>query len=268
MIACRQAIADARGDLDGFIALEEAKHPNLRDAVAIAERLLEAGRAAEALPWARRTPARRVGYISRADLADGRSVRDVTSNYRVSLEARILEALGERAEAQALRWSSFAATLDVGMLREHVAHLDDFAEFEVLDRAFDHVATAPAFHNALTFFIAWPKLDRAASLVLERQSAWDGRHYDVLLPAAEALEDKHPEAATILYRALLNDILSRARSVAYGHGARYLARLEELAAASDAGSVLNMATHAAFKADLVKAHGRKTGFWAQVRAKG
>lgn len=43
---------------------------------------------------------------------------------------------------------------------------------------------------------------------------WDGRHYDILVPVARALEDSHPVAATVLYRALLNDILSRAKSVA------------------------------------------------------
>jgi hypothetical protein len=33
----------------------------------------------------------------------------------------------------------------------------------------------------------------------------------------------------ILYRALLDDILERARSKAYGHGAKYLGKLRPLA---------------------------------------
>jgi len=82
------------------------------------------------------------------------------------------------------------------------------------------------------------------------------------------LEEAHAEAATILYRALLNDILSRAKSAAYGHGARYLARLEELSIASEARAVPNMIGHSEFREGLLKAHGRKAGFWAQVRAKG
>jgi hypothetical protein len=36
------------------------------------------------------------------------------------------------------------------------------------------------------------------------------------LVAAEILEHDHPPAATILYRALLDDILNQARSPAYG----------------------------------------------------
>ncbi len=268
LVACRQAIAEARGDLDGFIALEEAKHPNLRNTVDIAERLLAAGRATEALEWVRRTHGRRVGAMSSSDLADGSSVRDPSSNRRVSLEARILEALGDLAAAQDLRWSSFMTTLDVGMLREHVAHLEDFAEFDVLDHAFDHVSSATAAYSALTFFIEWPKLDRAAKLVVERRDTWDGRHHYALLPAAQALEEAQPAAATILYRALINDILSRAKSAAYAHGAKYLARLNELAVASDAAAVPDMSRHATFTAELAKAHGRKTSFWSQVRATG
>ncbi len=264
LIACRQALADARGDLDGFIALEAAKHANLQNTFGTAERLLAAGRAKEALVWARRTGDRQIGYMTRADVADGAAVRDLMSNRRVSLEARILEALGDRAAAQDLRWSSFAVTLDAGMLREHILHLEDFEEFDVLDRAFDHVSNASAAHRALAFFVAWPKLDRAARLVVERKAVWDGRHYDLLVPAAEALEAAYPTAATILYRALLNDILSRAKSIAYGHGARYLARLDDLAAASDAARVPDLDKHATFRAAVAKAHARKSGFWAQV----
>jgi hypothetical protein len=40
MIACRQAIAEACSDLDGFVALEQMKHPNLQNASDIAERRL------------------------------------------------------------------------------------------------------------------------------------------------------------------------------------------------------------------------------------
>src|SRR5580658_1596433 len=93
-------------------------------------------------------------------MADGSNACDVSSNCRVSLEARMLESLGDRAAAQDLRWSLFTTTFDLGMLREHVAHLEDFAEFDVLDRVHDHVSSAA--NSALTFFIEWPKLDRAA----------------------------------------------------------------------------------------------------------
>jgi hypothetical protein len=268
VIACRQAIAEARSDLDGFVALEQMKHPNLQNASDIAERMLASGRTREALEWVRRAAPHRIGFVSNDELSDGRQMQDLSSIQRVSLEARILDTLGDRRAAQALRWASFEATLDVGILREHVIRLEDFAEFEVLDRAFDHASSAKASYSALMFFIGWPRLDRAGKLVVDRRNTWDGRRYEVLVPAAEALEYTHPAAATILYRALLTDILSRAKSAAYTHAARYLMRLDDLAANTDAAAIPDISTHATFKAEIAKAHGRKSGFWAHVRGDG
>jgi hypothetical protein len=70
-------------------------------------------------------------------------------------------------------------------------------------------------------------------------------------------------AATVLYRALIDDVLAHARSSAYGHAARYLARLEIM---SDRIERIppGLPDHAAYKAELQRAHGRKTGFWSVV----
>ncbi|MGA2792704.1 MAG: DUF6880 family protein [Roseiarcus sp.] len=267
IVATRQAIAEARGDLDGFIALEETKQPHVQETMGIAERLLAAGRGEEALIWVRRKSGRRIGYISHADLADRAEIRDLRGGARVTLEARILEKLGDKAAARALLWAAFESTLDAEMLRQHVRTLDDFDEFDVLDRAFDHVSSATDVYRALVFFIAWPRLDRAARLVVDRRDKWDGRHYQLLAPATAALEPDHPAAAAILYRALLSDILARAKAQAYGHGARYLAKLDQLAGAFDAASIAGMDGHASYRAALTKAHGRKSAFWTQVHAK-
>jgi len=83
------------------------------------------------------------------------------------------------------------------------------------------------------------------------------------VPAAEALEDTYPAAATVLYRALIDDILGRARSPAYGHAARYLARLDALADRPEQPSP-ESPNHATYKAELKRAHGRKVGFWSLV----
>jgi Family of unknown function (DUF6880) len=108
-------------------------------------------------------------------------------------------------------------------------------------------------------------LDLAAKLVLDHRETWDGRHYGALVPAAQALEEAHPAAATVLYRALIDDILMRARSLAYGHAARYLARLEALADRIDRSP--DLPDHAAYRANLERAHGRKTGFWSLVHGR-
>jgi len=128
--------------------------------------------------------------------------------------------------------------LDAGILREYIAKLGDFEEFDAMDQAIDVAKSSPHASAALAFLTGWPLLDQAAALVLERRTGWDGRHYDALISVASALEENYPLTATVLVRALLNDILGRGRSQAYDHAA-YLLRLR-------------------------KDHGRKTGFWSRV----
>jgi hypothetical protein len=265
LIAIRQSIADARGDLDGFIALEEAKPSSSRNAIEVAERLMAAGRHRQALAWVRGPQRRTVAFMTSADIADGTPARDFGSMTRTRLEARLLDALGDRNGAQGVRWAAFEATLDPDNLREHVQRLDDFAEFDVLDQAFALVAGSRQHYRALDFFLAWPRLDLAADLVVRHHARWSGRHYATLAPAAQALEADHPVAATVLYRSLLDEILASGRSPAYGHGARYLARLDDLVGRFEAASTVAIDTPATYRAGLLKAHGRKSGFWALVR---
>lgn len=251
----RQTIAIARGDLDTLIALEAQKQPHVQDTVGIAERLFAAGRATDALEWVRRPG--RSGW----DPSKGAG-----TSLRARLEARILTALGDKAAAQDLRWQAFEQTLDVDVLREHVAALADFAEFDVLDRAFAHALGQADRTKALEFLMAWPRRDLAARLIVNRATEWDGNQYYTLPPIAEALEDEFPLAATILYRALLDDILRKARSKAYPYAARYLKRLGQIATdiQSDLLRPNAIPDHAAYLAALERNHARKVGFWASV----
>jgi hypothetical protein len=154
--------------------------------------------------------------------------------------------------------------VDIGMLRERIAQLPDFAEFDVLDKAFAHAMGCKQKYSALAFFLDWPRLDLAARLVVDRRAEWEGRHYAPLVAAAETLEPNHPAAATILYRTLLDDILDRARSPAYGHAARYLQKLDALAGHEVAA--VSIDPHSNYRAGLAKKHGRKSGFWSLVKA--
>lgn len=266
LVGVRQAIADQVGDVDAFIAFEQDRSPRGPDTLAVAERLLAAGRASEALEWVRKPARPGLRAMSHRDLADEAPGIDLRDRERTRLEIRVLTALGQHEAAQALRWRTFEATLDAGMLREHVRHLPDFEDVEVLERAFAHAAARPERFGALGFFLDWPRLDLAARLVVDHHASWDGRHYSELAPAADMLRHDHPVAATILYRALIDDVLVRARSPAYGHAARYLARLDDLDV--EAVTALGMPDHAAYRAALKQAHGRKAAFWAAVDAAG
>ncbi|MDP0926576.1 hypothetical protein Q0601_05300 [Paracoccus onubensis] len=255
----RKMIARQCGDLDLLIALESRKPVHMQDNLGLAEALLDAGRATEALDWVRK-PGRRAWVASSGD-----DDADLSPD-RVSLEARILEVLGEKDAAQALRWTCFSQTLSADILREHLKALPDFADIEELDRAFAVALEHPCKQAALRFLLGWPRLDLAARLITDHHDQWDGRDYHILPQAAAALEHEYPLAATILYRALLDSILARAKSKAYPHGVKYLRQLDMLAKVADIASdrLDTMPDHADYAAALRKSHARKSGFWRQV----
>lgn len=240
-----QQIADQQNDVDAFAAQFDAEARTVPMVAAqIALRLVEAGRAEEAL-----------GLLDASDSSRGHLPREWTET---RLEA--LEALGRSEEAQTLRWESFERTLNAADLRAHLKRLPDFEDMEAEERALGIVRQARDLHGALAFLIGWPAHELAADLVISRAEALNGDAYYILGPAAEALEDAHPLAATLLLRAMIGFSLDEARSSRYRHAARHLKTCERLAEEiADFGQV---EPHARYVERLRGEHGRKRGFWS------
>ncbi|MBP7000831.1 DUF6880 family protein [Amaricoccus sp.] len=242
--ALRVAVASARGDVDALIArVPERELRAPRIAVSIAARLLAAGRGGEALA-----------------MLDGAA----TGNALLSeewAEARLetLEALGRAAEAQAMRWEWFETRFSTHFLREHLRRLPDFEDVEAETRALALVRASPKLHEALAFLIAWPDLAAAAELAAARADALDGDAYELLAPAAEALAARHPLAATLCLRPMIETALDLARASRYRHAARHLLECRSLA--RQVADWRGQPAHDAWEAGLRAKHGRKTAFW-------
>ena len=239
-------IADALGDVDGFVnrySDEERTNPAI--AAAIAERMLAADRAGEAL-------------TALDGAADGFRLGGYWPDWqRVRIE--VLDALGRSSEAQDERWQAFERGLDAGYLRAHLKRLPDFDDMEAEERALGYVSRHPSFHQALAFLLDWPALDRAASFIMARAGELNGDHYGLLTPAADALEQRHPLAATLVLRAMIDLSLDAAKYKRYGHAARHLQTCEHLARRID--DFAGYPNHAEYVADLRRRHGQKSGFW-------
>jgi hypothetical protein len=79
---------------------------------------------------------------------------------------------------------------------------------------------------------------------------------------ARQIEGKHPLAATLLRRAMIDDTLEGAKSSRYKHAARHLLECQSLAMMiRDYGT---FETDETFNSRLRASHARKTGFWKQV----
>ncbi len=238
-------IADAMGDVDAFIAQYDPgtrKVPKI--AAEIAVRLLAAGRAEDAL-----------GFIERADVDKSRWIPREWQDARLE----VLEALDRKAEAQAFRWACFERDLSPDYLRAFLKRLPDFDDVEAEERAMAYAMAYPAALSALQFLIHWPALDRAAQLVQQRFTELDGNHYEILTPTAEALPARHPLAATLALRAMIDFTLTTARSKRYGYAAQHFAECAELASRIDDFGAFE--THDVYVARLKAQHGRKYSFW-------
>jgi hypothetical protein len=238
-------IADAQGDVDAFIAQYDDKTRKVPQIAAeIARRLLAAGRTEEALRMIEAAEHRRGGWPD-FDWED--------------VHIDVLDALGRGDDAQAARWSCFERALSTEHLRAYLKRLADFDDVEAEERALDHAERYESMLHALAFMVAWPALDRAARLITQRAAELDGDHYEILTPAADALAGKHPLAATLVLRAMIEFTLTKARSSRYRHAARHLEECASLA--SSVVEFGTFETHNAYTARLKSEHGRKSGFW-------
>jgi hypothetical protein len=226
-----QDIADGEGDIDEYIALVPAadrRRPHI--AAAIARRLLAGGRLAEALTVLEAAKPQRPATHRRVAeewemLGHGGIDGDWETVY-----IETLEALGEREQAQAHRWAAFEERLSVDRLRAYLKALPDFEDVLAEDKAMVYALKFPWFLTALAFFHEWRDLSHAAELILARHGEIDGNAYYLLDSVAQWLEGKHPLAATLLRRAMIEDTLKGAKSSRYKHAARHLLECQSLAA--------------------------------------
>ncbi|MFD2740285.1 DUF6880 family protein [Sulfitobacter aestuarii] len=240
-----QEIADAAGDTEAYIAqFSDADLSRPRTAADIATRLLENGDAELAM-----------SYLQLAE--DARSDAAWDDAY-----IACLLALGQHDAAQAHRWQCFETRLSARHLRDHLKELDDFEDVEAEDRAKLHVLAYPDVSAALGFLLDWPDLHHAARLVEARSAELNGDFYHILTPAADALRNRHPLAAVLLWRAMIDFALTEGRSSRYGHAADHLMDCAALDGEIDDYGTAE--SHDDYVVRLQDRHQRKTSFWARL----
>ncbi len=244
-------IADALGDVDAFIGqYDEETRKVPRIAAEIAQRLLAAHRPEDAWQTIEATEHKQRRGWDWPDFG--------WENARID----VLEALGRKDDAQAARWECFELSLSSTHLRAYLKQLPDFDDVVAEEKALDHVQGSKNFLQALHFLVLWPALERAANLVIQKADEIDGDHYEFLAPAADALAEKHPLAAILVLRAMIDFCLTNGRSKRYKHAARHLLECSGLSSViDDLGSI---EPHDAYEARLRREHARKSSFWSLI----
>jgi hypothetical protein len=241
-------VADAMRDVDGYIntfSPEETRHPIY--ATYMATRLTDADRGDEALTM--------LDHAA-PDFDDSPDWHMEWNNARY----HALQKLGRTDELKTLTWETFETFLSHDHLRAYLKLLPDFDDVEAEEKALNWVTRHPAFLPALLFLVHWPALPRAAKMVFERAREIDGSYYDLLLPAAEALDGKYPLAGILIRRALIAFILKLGRGHRFKQAMQHVRELEALdAAVTDYG---DHDAHQAFMERLWLDHPHKAGFWS------
>jgi len=111
------------------------------------------------------------------------------------------------------------------------------------------------------FLIEMGRVDDADRYIVKCAKELDGDSYSHLLTMAKSIL-KHDRfvAATVIYRALLQSILTRASSRTYRHGVSYLKKLDSLA--PKIRDWRNIQPRAEYLTELRQKHKRKKGFWS------
>ena len=243
LIAAAQVLADLAGDVDAYLAHFNPLQTVLPPIGAkIARRLLKVGRLEEARGALEHSTPRstRPGPLTLAPIDGGEWDEAMIE---------LLEAEGDAAGAQAARWESFQATLSPSRLREYLKRLKDFDDVEAEEKAVAYAAARPDLHTGLSFLIAWRALGAASTLILKRRTELRGEDQELLAPAAQALAERYPAAATLALRAMILDIIRSGRTEDYKIAQRHLADAASLAPAL-AGDGIE--SHDTFAARIVR----------------
>ena len=237
------AIADALGDVDAYIALmADAYLP--ATAARIAERLLKAGRAPDAL---------------KALDSARPSAKAVMPAEWIDARIHALDVLGRKDDAQGQRLDRFRQTLSADYLRAYLRRLPDFDDIEAEDEWLDWAKGFADANAALGLLVAWPSLERAADLVMRRVTETDGGQAEALTYAADRLSSRYPLAALLLHRQIVEAALASGREQA--HAAAVLPYLEAESLAKHIDTFGRYDTHEVWFKNLTRHYGRRMAFW-------
>lgn len=112
----------------------------------------------------------------------------------------------------------------------------------------------------VNFMIFTGFIEKAENYILEYKDELNGDYYSELLPIAESMEKNNNYLSTsVIYRALLDSILRRAKSKHYTYAVKYLKKLDKLALQIIEWK--EVISHNEYFQEIKKNHNKKYAFW-------
>lgn len=242
-------LAQALGDPDVHVrsVLSYQPEPNALQREHFVRAYLQAGRPADAMAW----------------LQSPWGVREET---RQSLLSDVLGALGRFDESGRIRQEIFERTLAVFDLQRWLEHVPEASRPAALAHGRELALKSEDPTTAAVLLLELGDAQGAEAKLVCDPARIDGQNYPTLVPLAKDLQGHECwRGETVVYRALLRAILERGYARAYGHAARYWARLREIAHAGV--DLTPLPAHGDFEVEIRARHARKAAFWAWVNGK-
>lgn len=225
--------------------LVHSPEPNGPQANAIAEQYLACGDGAGALRWL------------------GGSCEEKEHFERLELMDRAYELLGDRDRQIEVRRELYRRAPGIHSYRALEELLPCTERDALRARACQEAKTSPLVATAAELLFALDEPALAEQVLIERCGELDGRNYVMLTALVKvAKTNGRLLAATLIWRALIDAILTRGYAKAYGHAARYLAELRAVSPIIE--SYHGHPSHETYERGLRLAHGRKASFWGRL----
>jgi hypothetical protein len=248
-----ESLARQTGNAELFerIRLQSKEEPGISSCIEIGRVYLESGFPQKALEWISRIPANET-FMDRE---------------RREILQEIYGQLGDSQREAELAWNSFRKSRNLHSLDKLLKVIGEEKREQVVDdEAGFIIDEGKTDYSDIKFLIDVKKFDEAELCILVKAGTQtlNGRFYETLLPMAKSMESEtRMLAAYVIYRALLESILDRKFYKAYPHAAKYLRKLDRLAAEIEDWQ--DLGEHGMYHVWLNQVHGKKSSFWKHYR---
>lgn len=250
-----EEVADAKNDVDSYIALKEAywerlgRPLNEASICDIAKRLNSAFRGDEAILWL-------------SKLSDALHSRQ---RYELQIEAHQLE--GDDDKAKTMRWKLFERFLDAEDYRRYLKLSNEKEKARAKKAALEISGISPSIPKALEFLSSIQEFDAIEKLIIDNVNS--PQLADNYLAVRRISTDlaKHGKAlsATLLRRMLVDRVLAKSNSRYYRYAVSDLKKANEFS--SGVSDWRNFANQQQYLESLLENHHLKYAFWHQVAEK-
>ncbi|MBT7307789.1 MAG: hypothetical protein HN842_06200 [Gammaproteobacteria bacterium] len=186
-----------------------------------------------------------------------------SSEYQ-SIRKEIYHLQGNVEEEGRVAWEIFRSSRSVAALDLLLETLGEGEREAVIAGECEQIiesTTERLVESDLSFLLELEKIEWAERYLLARAAQLKEVYYVFLTAWVEPLKGR-PVIASLIYRALLDDILERGYTKAYHHGVDYWMVLQQLSHKVESWAPYR--THVEYQRGVEKRHGRKRSFWGQV----